>query len=156
MILVSVNYRLGIFGFLTLGNEFLPGNQGLWDQLGALKWIKRNIAAFGGNPDKVTLFGESAGGWSVSYHLTSHQSKGYYDAAIVQSGPLDMGMINFVKLKDLPSLHQEYVKQIGCPINAEDVFSTVKCLQDKTTHELMENFQLFDECNGNIMSLGFR
>ena len=62
--------------------------KGLWDQLGGFKWIKRNIAAFGGNPDSVTIFGESAGGWSISYHLASPQSKPYFNAAIVQSGPI--------------------------------------------------------------------
>ena len=89
-----MNYRLGVFGFLDLGKEDAPGNQGLWDQLESLKWVQRNIPAFGGDRKKVTIFGESAGGWSISSHLASQKSKGHFSAAIVQSGPLD-----FVGLK---------------------------------------------------------
>ena len=55
----------------------LNSKKGLWDQLGGLQWIKSNIGAFGGNPNKVTIFGESAGGWSISYHLASQQSKAH-------------------------------------------------------------------------------
>ena len=72
-----------------VGHDDLAGNQGMWDQLEALKWVQRNIASFGGDNKKVTIFGESAGGYSISYHLTSHQSKDYFHAAIVQSGPLE-------------------------------------------------------------------
>ena len=89
VILVTVNYRLGIFGFLTLGTEEIPGNQGMWDQLEALRWVNENIAAFGGNHEKITIFGESAGGWSISSLLASHQTKGLYRGAVVQSGPLE-------------------------------------------------------------------
>ena len=89
VILVSINYRLGIFGFLTLGNDEISGNQGIWDQVEALKWVQRNIANFGGNSEKVTIFGCSAGGWSVSSLLASHQARRLFSAAIVQSGPLE-------------------------------------------------------------------
>ena len=94
VILVTLNYRLGMFGFLTLGNAEISGNQGMWDQLEALKWVQKNIASFGGQRQKVTIFGESAGGWSISSHLASWKSKGHFSGAIVQSGPLD-----FVGLK---------------------------------------------------------
>ena len=70
----------------------MPGNLGLWDQLGALKWVKKNIGAFGGNPNKVTIFGESGGGWATSFHLASHASKDYFHSAIVQSGSPNMPM----------------------------------------------------------------
>lgn len=88
VILVSFNYRLGAFGFLSLDEPTLgvPGNAGLKDQNMALKWIQRNIKSFGGDPDNVTLFGESAGGSSVHYHMISEQSKGLFKRAISMSG----------------------------------------------------------------------
>ena len=69
VIMVSINYRLGPFGFLSLGSENVPGNMGLRDQNMALKWVNKNIKQFGGNPDHVTVFGESAGALSVAYHI---------------------------------------------------------------------------------------
>lgn len=88
VILVSFNYRLGAFGFLSLEDESLniPGNAGLKDQAFALKWVKNNIANFGGDPDNITIFGESAGGCSVHYHLISEHSKGLFHRAIPMSG----------------------------------------------------------------------
>nr|XP_060623561.1 cholinesterase [Anolis sagrei ordinatus] len=87
VIVVSMNYRLGAFGFLALpGNEEAPGNAGLFDQRLALQWIQDNIVAFGGNPKSVTLFGESAGAGCISYHMLSPQSHPLFTRAILQSG----------------------------------------------------------------------
>lgn len=92
VILVSLNYRLGRFGFfahpaLTAENPAGPlGNYGYLDQIAALQWVQRNIAAFGGDPHRVTVFGESAGGGSVNMLMTSPLSKGLFAAAIVESG----------------------------------------------------------------------
>lgn len=62
---MTIQYRLGFFGFFTTGSEEAKGNYGLWDQLESLKWVKRNIQQFHGDPDNICLFGQSAGGASV-------------------------------------------------------------------------------------------
>lgn len=89
VILVTISYRLCAFGFLSLKDDpslNIPGNAGLKDQTFALKWIKRNIENFGGDPSNVTLFGESAGGLAVHLHAISNHSKGLFHRAIAMSG----------------------------------------------------------------------
>lgn len=76
VIFASMNYRLGVFGFASTEDLSCPGNMGLKDQALALQWIQRNIKYFGGDPNRVTIFGESAGAASVSYQLQSSYSKG--------------------------------------------------------------------------------
>ena len=84
--MVSINYRLGMLGFLSLADTNLPGNMGLLDQVMALKWVQTNIKEFGGDPDRVTIMGESAGSWSAFYHMVSPLSKGLFQQVIGQSG----------------------------------------------------------------------
>ncbi|MEI9996207.1 MAG: carboxylesterase/lipase family protein [Rhizomicrobium sp.] len=96
IVLVTINYRLGAFGFLNLHDATggkLPGTgaEGLGDQIAALRWVKDNIAAFGGDPDNVTIFGESAGGMSVGALLAAPGARGLYHKAIPQSGASDIG-----------------------------------------------------------------
>lgn len=91
IVFVGFNYRLGRFGFfanpaLLAADEGPVGNFALMDQIEALRWVKRNIAAFGGDPDKVTVIGESAGGFSVMVLLTSPKAKGLFHRAIILSG----------------------------------------------------------------------
>ncbi|CAD5234649.1 unnamed protein product [Bursaphelenchus xylophilus] len=86
VIIVTMNYRVSLFGFIYLGREEAPGNMGLWDQLLALKWVYTNIDKFGGDPECITLFGESAGAASVSMHMLSQKSTPYFNRAIIQSG----------------------------------------------------------------------
>ncbi|XP_062979553.1 cholinesterase-like [Elgaria multicarinata webbii] len=85
VIVASMNYRLGILGFLYFPPD-APGNAGLWDQWLALKWVKENAAVFGGDPALLTLFGHSAGGASVGYHLLSPASQPLFAHAVLQSG----------------------------------------------------------------------
>lgn len=86
VILVTFNYRLEVLGFLCLDNEDIPGNAGMKDQVAALRWVKNNISAFGGDPNNITIFGCSAGAASTSYHLISKMSEGLFHKAIFQSG----------------------------------------------------------------------
>lgn len=86
VIVVTFNYRLDIFGFLSTGDEVLSGNTALKDQLAALIWTRNNIAFFGGDPTKITIFGNSAGAMSVGYHLVSPRSRDLFTGAIMESG----------------------------------------------------------------------
>ena len=87
-VVVTMNYRLGVFGFLGLDNlsKTGQGNYGFLDQQAALGWVQRNIGAFGGDPGEVTLGGESAGAFSVCGHLTAPASRGLFSRAMMQSG----------------------------------------------------------------------
>ncbi|WP_233510975.1 carboxylesterase/lipase family protein [Actinomadura craniellae] len=91
-VVVNFNYRLGAFGYFahpdlaTESAEGISGNYGLLDQQAALRWVRDNIAAFGGDPGNVTIFGESAGGGSVCQNLVSPRTRGLFDRAIAQSG----------------------------------------------------------------------
>jgi para-nitrobenzyl esterase len=82
VVLISLNYRLGVFGFLPQGGE---ANFGLWDQLAALRWVRQNAAAFGGDPDNVTLFGESSGAEDILALMCAPQARGLFKHAIAES-----------------------------------------------------------------------
>ena len=122
--------------------QYIAGNQGLWDQRAALQWVKRNIESFGGDPDKITLFGESAGGWSVNYHLLADKTKGLFQSAIIQSGPiLSSFLAPGYSDKTDRDLHKSYAERLGC--------SSIECLRTKTAAEIMESMfdkNRVDEC----------
>lgn len=85
VVVVTVNYRVGFEGFGFL--DGMPANRGLLDQVAALEWVRNNIAAFGGDPSQVTVFGQSAGGGSIAALLTMPRAAGLFHRAIVQSMP---------------------------------------------------------------------
>lgn len=81
-------------GFLNTGDVNAPGNNGIKDQVQALKWVQNNIVNFGGCPKRVTIFGQSAGAAAVQYHLISPMSRGLFNSAIIQSGSVSASWAN--------------------------------------------------------------
>lgn len=86
IVLVTINYRLDVLGFLCLDTIDVPGNAGMKDQVAALRWVKNNIEHFGGDPRNITVFGESAGGASTSLHVISPLADGLFNRALTMSG----------------------------------------------------------------------
>jgi para-nitrobenzyl esterase len=119
LVVVTLNYRLGALGFLSLSSldsgsqNQQSGNYGLQDQQAALKWVQRNVAAFGGDPAKVSVAGESAGGMSVCAQLASPQAAGLFRGAIIQSG-LCTSPGNAVLQKDAATRNLKYAAKLGC------------------------------------------
>ncbi|MFI6292147.1 carboxylesterase/lipase family protein [Nonomuraea sp. NPDC050790] len=146
VMVVTVNYRLGAFGYLGLPGLAGSGTFGLADQLEALRWTKRNAAAFGGDPGNVTLFGESAGGMSTCALLTSPAARGLAHRAIIQSGSCMLEWVSgtYVPIPGMPSFTPytslkanqanglEAAKKLGCPRGEE-----LECLRAKPAAALM-------------------
>lgn len=133
IVTVSINYRLGILGFLahpalTEEGEGSSGNYGIMDQQAALQWVQANIASFGGDPAAVTIGGESAGGASVCAHLTSPGSEGLFSQAMIQSGACWMSPLEVAE-----SMGVGMVTELGC--EGDDVAS---CLRGLSVADILE------------------
>uniref|UniRef100_A0A8C6KTU9 Carboxylic ester hydrolase n=1 Tax=Nothobranchius furzeri TaxID=105023 RepID=A0A8C6KTU9_NOTFU len=115
VIVVTFGYRVGTLGFLSTGDSSLPGNYGLWDQHAAIAWVHRNIRSFGGDPDNITVFGESAGGASVSLQTLSPHNKGLFKRAISQSG---VALCPWAINKNPRKFAEEVAVKVGCPTDA--------------------------------------
>ncbi|KAH8261005.1 hypothetical protein KR044_002120, partial [Drosophila immigrans] len=110
IVLVTINYRLGPFGFLSTGDSQMSGNFGLKDQRLALQWVQQHIASFGGDPQLVTIIGHSAGGMSAHFHMLSPNSKGLFHRAISLSGT---ALSNVVRVRDPLAQARRLAEQAG-------------------------------------------
>ncbi|CAG2113622.1 unnamed protein product [Medioppia subpectinata] len=120
VVFVAPNYRVNHFGFLYGDREDAPGNVGFYDQLLALKWVRENIHKFGGDRDQITIFGESAGSWSVSAHILSPLSKGLFKRAIMQSGAHMYNKDRDVNSKaEAIAEGKRVAKELGCSEGAD-------------------------------------
>ncbi|XP_022828343.1 esterase FE4-like [Spodoptera litura] len=124
VIVVTFNYRVGVHGFLCLGSEIAPGNAGMKDQVALLRWVQKNIASFGGNPDDVTILGYSAGSASVDLLMLSKSTEGLFHKVVpesggslaafsIQSDPIEIAktyakILNFTDVDDITALTEFY------------------------------------------------
>ncbi|XP_004847959.1 liver carboxylesterase 1 isoform X1 [Heterocephalus glaber] len=133
VIVVTIQYRLGIWGFFSTGDEHSRGNWGHLDQVAALHWVQDNIAGFGGNPGSVTIFGGSAGGESISILVLSPLTKNLFHRAISESGvAISGGLVR----KDIKPLAEKIAVAAGCKTITSAIM--VHCLRQKTEEELLE------------------
>ncbi|XP_017684462.1 PREDICTED: neuroligin-4, X-linked isoform X2 [Lepidothrix coronata] len=133
VIVVTINYRLGVLGFLSTGDQAAKGNYGLLDQIQALRWIEENIGSFGGDPKRVTIFGSGAGASCVSLLTLSHYSEGLFQKAIIQSGTaLSSWAVNYQPAKYTRIL----ADKVGCDML--DTTDLVECLRNKNYKELIQ------------------
>ncbi|XP_071798342.1 acetylcholinesterase-like [Asterias amurensis] len=141
LVVVSMNYRVGVFGFLAMDSPSAPGNQGLRDQVLSLQWVQDNIHVFGGDPDKVTLFGESSGAASIAFHMVSPLSRHLYQRLAVESASatapwayytmdvgLERGMILAERLECVEDVN-------GVTLTKEQV---VDCLRGRDVMEILQ------------------
>ncbi|CAN9504824.1 unnamed protein product [Ophioblennius macclurei] len=115
VIVVTLGYRVGTLGFLSTGDSSMPGNYGLWDQQAAIAWVHRNIRGFGGNPANITIFGESAGGASVSFQTLTPHNKGMIKRAISQSG---VALCPWAVNKNPRKFAEEIAVKVNCPTDS--------------------------------------
>ena len=135
-VVVTINYRLGALGFLShpslaSSRDGASGNYGLMDQQAALRWVKENIARFGGDPHKVAIAGQSAGGLSVLTHLVSRGSRGLFQRAIVQSGAFALTQL---PLAAAEAFGESFATAVGCP------GQTAACLRSVSVDDLVRFF----------------
>jgi len=146
VVAITINYRLGVFGFLAAPQLsassplHVSGNYGLADQIAALRWVRANIARFGGDPAKVTVFGQSAGSTSISDLMTSPLAAGLFRGAIMQSGPA------VTPGGRMQSLAEAQAK--GAAFFAAQADSTLSALRAIGTEQIMQRWQSFSQGRG--------
>ena len=136
VIVVTINYRLGILGFMSLYHPAAKGNYGFWDQKMAIQWIHDNIRSFGGDPNSVTITGESAGGWSVSMQSLQPSNKGLFHRLIAQSGVASRG--GFLKMKTVEKFIQTIPERTNCSVT--DMYQLVDCLRGVSADDLIQAY----------------
>ena len=153
VILVTINYRMSALGFLTTGDDKIKGNLGLYDQRLAMKWVKENIANFGGNPKSITIFGESAGGVSVSAHTLSKGSWEFFDRAILQSGNMLMPWAIRTD-SQIQSVLKWFLGKVNCK-NDENLLICLRSVTEDKWKKVMNSKEIFQIFTGPYIDKEF-
>ncbi|KAL2824814.1 Carboxylesterase family-domain-containing protein [Aspergillus cavernicola] len=140
VVVVTVNYRLGALGFLATGN-LTTGSYGIRDQILALEWVQQHIAAFGGDPTRVNIFGQSAGGQSVIAVLSSSAARGLFSGALVQSAPVDLPWYTREVYSELVVPH--VAEAVGCANATSTENSLLSCLRSVPATNFVDNSTAF-------------
>jgi carboxylesterase type B len=138
VIVVTINYRLNIFGFLSI--DAIKGNYGLWDQIMAIQWVKDNIASFGGNSQSITIFGESAGGFSVGLLSIIPKNRGLFQRVILQSG-VAFSSYSVMHMTNLTST------AIAGYLSCAKTNPIVQCLKNRSASEIYALVSKFKQPN---------
>ncbi|CAK1600054.1 unnamed protein product [Parnassius mnemosyne] len=147
IIIVNFNYRLGAHGFLCLGTEDVPGNAGMKDQVALFRWVKKNIASFGGNPDDITINGFSAGSSSVDLHLVSPMTKGLFNKVIPESGA---SLSVFSVQTDPVEISWKYAKMLNYTNKNNDDYD-LEIFYKSASYDTLNFINLFDEPDSKFL-----
>lgn len=146
VVFVGANYRLGTLGFLSLEDNVIPGNNGLKDQALALEWVQKEISAFGGDPNQITVIGESAGGASTDLICSAPRTNGIIKACISQSG---VGLSPWVFVK--PGISKQMTLNMAKAIGCAESGDLLKCLQNIPIEQIGNNSLMVDNNNNVIL-----
>lgn len=148
VIIVTINYRLNLFGFLCLPSVGVYGNAGLKDQQMALQWVYDNISNFGGDPDNICVFGESAGAASVHLHVLNRSSRKIMKSAIMQSG---CALGDWVFQKNPSFATRNLARHLGCPIDDDqEMFKYIMAASKEELVKYLNKTQDYDEQRRNL------
>ncbi|MCM1284902.1 MAG: carboxylesterase family protein [Acetobacter sp.] len=150
IILISMNYRLGPYGFCShpdlKNDEGVCGNYGLYDQYTAIKWVKENISAFGGNPDKITLSGQSAGAMSVDIQISNPMCAGWFSGAYMMSGAaMQRGLLKPLKPEKTRDFWETIIKNAG--------LNTIQELKNADAKTLY--YAWYEACQNSILTMPY-
>ncbi|XP_067929883.1 carboxylesterase 5A-like [Watersipora subatra] len=152
VVAVSFNYRLGAFGFLASPEDGLLGNYGLWDQQLAIQWVKNNIADYGGDPNSITLFGESAGANAITFHMVSPLTPpNLFHRGIMQSGSAFS-----IRIQDIPFRPNfEFVSAtFGCNATSDEL-ACIRAIPMSSFLTISEQLQFYPSTDGELIVTSF-
>jgi len=140
VVVVTFNYRLGVYGFGSSASDLVPGNMGLMDQAMALRWVRENIEAFGGDSQQVTVYGSLAGSASISLHMVSRRTRDLFDQAILQGGTFHSYWAFSENATNEAVKAVEMAYRLGCSINVDnpDEMNVLTCLTTADPARVLE------------------